>query len=212
MGALNTFRKKTSRKQRKKAISQKKSKSKYYKDLEIPAKLFFSILEDSEIDKLIIKGSPKKEELEKAWINIIDMFFTGRNDPKKELILKSQAIIRLIPYKMDMFTMYASILHSNPFNNEQLLELIDELKTVGLRINIKKDLNDEILRVLKQKIPALEIELKQQKEGLKELTKGDKLEFYSAIASLTKANNGVPLPENITLGFYLAYEKQLTSK
>lgn len=193
------------------ATSPRISKSKYYNDLEIPAKLFFDVLEDGDLNKLIVSGSPAEEELIDAWDNIFDKYFEAREDAKMRLILKKQATISLTARKIESFRDYTYILFNNPFNKEQLLEIVEALKKAGLRISIKNELKKEILRVLKITIPSLEIQLKLDTQNLKELTKGKKQKFVDALASMTLAG-GVKLNNDVTLAFYIAYEKQLRKK
>ena len=154
------------------------------------------------MSKLIIKGKPNQDNLLKAWDNIFDLYFKEKDDQKLELILRKQASIMLTTYTIDMYKRFVTLLHHNPFSTEQLLEFIESLKVIKLRINTKNNLNDEILKVLKQTIPSLEIKLQLEKGNLQELTKGKKDEVLRRTSSNDKVGRCSNEPKHNTRLLY----------
>ena len=181
------------------------------KKKDIPAKLFFDIIGTQDMTKLIIEGEPKEKDLVDAWDDIFDLYFTEKDDMKLKLILRKQANILRFDLLVTKAKMYMELVFSNAFKNSELDEILEELKELGLRINSSKNVTSQVLRILKQKIPSWEIRIEREKLDLIQLTKGKKAKFYDALASLTKVG-GVALNQDITLGFYIAYEKQLSTK
>ena len=186
-------------------------KKKYYKDLKIPAYLFFDILESNELKLLIIKGEPKEGKLEKAFTKIFDLYYEARNDGKLKLILKTKKNIIKLYRKIGIIEAVVLSLVQFSFPKENIKELIAGLRKGGININEDLDLDKELLRVLKNDLAGLKTHLALEESNLKDLSKGEKSSFEDSIVALENVFN-FAIDENVSLAKYLSYQKSATKK
>ena len=186
-------------------------KAKYHKDLKIPARLFFEILENSDLRLLIIKGNPKEGKLEKAFSKIFDLYFSERNDGKLRLILKTKKTIIKLYRKIGIIEAVVLSLVQFSFPEDKVKELIAGLRKGGININEDLDLDKELLRVLKNDLGGLKTHLKLEEHNLKELSSGEKSSFEDSIVAL----EGVftfAINEDVSLAKYLSYQRTAKRK
>ena len=184
-------------------------KAKYWNNLEIPAKLFFERMAEDDNNLLIIQGKPKSKHLDQAWDDIFDMFFKEKKSLELGLILKTQTAIALLHYRIEMYDMFIQVMYITLFNPEIIKKWIGELKKVKLRVDEKKPIREEIIRIQKYTIPQLVTDLELEIENLKKLTQGEKAKFYEMLAAIS---TNFHIPESISLAMFLGYEKRLTKK
>ena len=188
-----------------------KKKSKYYKDLKVPASVFFEILDTNVLSLLVIKGSPTVNQLEKAFSKIFDKYFEKKNDTSLKLILKTRKNIIRLYRKIAIIESVVLSLVKFKFPEEHVEKLIAGLRKGGINIDETIDLDKELLRVLQIDLEAERTMLLLEENNLKELTKGKKSSFEDGIVSI-EGVLGYSLKEDITLAKYLAYEASVKNK
>ena len=186
-------------------------KTKYYKDLKIPAYIFFDILTSDDLRLLIIKGEPKEGKLEKAFSDIFDLYYEDRNDGKLKLILKTKKTIIRLYRKIGIIEAVVLSLVQFNFPKDKVKELIANLRKGGIRINEDLDLDEELLRVLKNDLAGFKTHLQLEEHNLKELSKGEKSSFEDSIVALEGVFN-FAIDENVSLGKYLSYQRSANKK
>ena len=189
----------------------KVKKTKYWNNLRIPAYLFFEILESSDLRLLVIKGEPNKNELEKAFEKIFDLYFEAKNDGKLRLILKTKKTIIKLYRKIGIIEAVVMSLVQFSFPKDKVKELIDNLRKGGININEDLDLDKELLRVLQNDLAGLRTHLALEEHNLKELSKGEKSSFEDSIVALEGVFN-FAIDEKVSLAKYLSYQRSATKK
>lgn len=189
----------------------KVKKTKYYKDLKVPAKIFFEILESSDLRLLILKGEPTANKLEKAFSDIFDKYFEAKNDGTLRLILKTKKTIIRLYRKIGIIEAVVLSLVQFSFPKDKVKELIANLKKGGINIDESLDLDKELLRVLQTDLAGFKTHLALEENNLKELSKGEKSSFESSIVSM-EGVFGYSIDENVSLAKYLAYNKSAIRK
>ena len=186
-------------------------KAKYYKDLKVPAYLFFDILETGKLKLLTIKGQPKEGKLKKAFSKIFDKYYEARNDGTLRLILKTKKSIIRLYRKIGIIEAVVLSLVQFSFPEDKVKELIANLRKGGINIDESLDLDKELLRVLKNDLAGLKTHLALEEHNLKELSKGEKSNFEDSIVALEGVFN-FAIDEKISLAKYLSYQKSATKK
>lgn len=186
-------------------------KAKYYKDLKVPARLFFEILETSNLKLLIIKGNPKDGKLDKAFSKIFDLYFSERNDGKLKLILKTKKTIIKLYRKIGIIEAVVLSLVQFSFPKDKVKELIAGLRKGGININESLDLDKELLRVLKNDLAGFKTHLQLEEHNLKELSKGEKSSFEDSVVALEGVFN-FAIDEKVSLAKYLSYQRSANKK
>ena len=189
----------------------KVKKTKYYKDLKVPAYLFFDILETNDLRLLIIKGEPKEGKLKKAFSRIFDLYYEVKNDGKLKLILKTKKNIIKLYGKIGMLECVVLSLVQFTFPEDKVKGLIEGLRKGGINIDESVDLDSELLRVLQTDLAGYKTHLALEEHNLKELTKGEKSSFEDSLAALEDVHNR-PMDENMSLAMYLARQKSAKEK
>ena len=189
----------------------KVKKTKYYKDLKVPAYLFFDILESNDLRLLIIKGEPKEGKLKKAFSRIFDLYYEVKNDGKLRLILKTKKNIIKLYRKIGIIEAVVLSLVQFSFPEDKVKELIAGLRKGGININEDLDLDKELLRVLKNDLAGFKTHLALEEDNLKNLSKGEKSSFEDSLVALESVFT-FAIDEKISLAKYLSYQKSATKK
>lgn len=182
-------------------------KKKYWHDTRLPAELFFEILQSGKFKKLIIKGKPSKGELRKAWSKIFDEYFTIKDDTQLKEILRVKKNILKSTLKIQTIEASLKIFALGKLNKETTTNIVNKLKEIGVFIDLKKSLNEEVLRILKTHLAGLKTSLQLEEHQLKELTKGATTTFEDNCVNIEQCL-GRSITENVSLRKYLAYEAQ----
>ena len=194
----------------KKVLFPKKQNIKYYNSLDVPAKLFFDILDEFNLEKLVIEGNPSKEDLESAWSNIFDEYFKEVDEYNLKIYLKINKNISLLNYKITAYQKHIFLLLNTRFSKEQEDLYYKELSKIKLRIKKGESKLQFCDRVLKTIIPSLQTQIELEKHNLEEITKGKKQSFQSKLRSIEKITElNYRIDSNITLAEYISYEKQI---
>lgn len=182
-------------------------KAKYYKDLKVPAHVFFDILESGKLKLLTIKGQPKEGKLKKAFSKIFDLYYEVKNDGKLRLILKTKKNIIKLYGKIGMLECVVLSLVQFTFPEDKVKGLIEGLRKGGINIDESVDLDRELLRVLQTDLAGYKTHLALEEHNLTELTKGEKSSFMDSIVAL-EGSRGYALDDKMSLDKYLSYLKK----
>ena len=190
-------------------MNKRKKKPPLWRNCEIPAKLFFEILETGKLAKLVKRktgSKPRTKDLVKAWEAIFDEFFTLKDSQKMRLILKVKNKILRLSTRIELIerVLRSFALVKYP-DQEQLARMVEKLRKFRVKINPDGDLYEELLKALRNDLPALKTALEVEKENLNNLTKGEKTTFEENCVALE--GFGWNIAEDVSLRRYLAYDK-----
>ena len=186
-------------------MNKKKRKGTFYRDLEIPAKLFFDIMDTGDVRLLIIKGDPRDKLLDKAFENIFDKYYEKKNDGTLHLILKTRKRIVILYRKIGTIEGVLLSLSTFNFPEEDIKKLVEGLKKLKVFINLENNLNSEILKALQVSLAGMKTQLALEEHNLTELTKGKKQDFIDTIVMLEQVFE-YQIDDKLTLGKYLSYQ------
>lgn len=187
-----------------------KKKARLWKDGEIPARLFFKILETQDLCLLKRKkGKAGKGTLQKNWSKIYDEYFELRDDPRLRIIVEVQLSIVTMLRRAEIARHAVRALSTAKFDDEQMCDVIEGLKSLGFSFDMENPL-DSILKILKNDIPALETRIELEKETLDNLTKGVASTFEESCVAYESW--GFKIEEDCSLRRYVAYEKAAKQK
>jgi hypothetical protein len=195
--------------------------SKCWDSCEIPAKLFYKIIDNNDQNLLVIKGNPSKDLIFESWQKIYDEFFKLKNDGKLKLVLKAQLQIIKLEFQIKTIKNILYALSVTPFTKKERIEIIKSINTIGTNFDLKKYeslsgeesyifLKQEILRTYKFVLPGINNKLKLERGNYDNLT--EKKEIISSFAdNCVNIENalGRAIDDNMTLEKYLSYEKSV---
>lgn len=195
--------------------------SKCWDNCEIPAKLFYKIIDTNDQSLLVIKGNPSKDLIVESWEKIYDEFFKLKNDGKLKLVLKAQLQIIKLEFQIKTIKNILYALSVTPFTKKERIEIIKSINTIGTNIDLKKYeslsgeesyifLKKEILRTYKFVLPGINNKLKLERGNYDNLT--EKKEIISSFAdNCVNIENalGRAIDDNMSLEKYLSYEKSV---
>lgn len=183
----------------------------FYRGLTIPARLFFSIMEDGDVSKMIKSGNPKKKKLEEAFEFTFDRYFEKRNDGTLKLILKTRKRIIMLYRKIGIFEAVVLSLDSFEFPEDKVEGLIQDLGKGRVKLDPDVTLAEGLSKVLKIDIAGLRTHLQLEEHNLKELTKGESGNFEDMIVFFENVlERGIN--DDMTLAKYLSYQEFVGKK
>lgn len=185
--------------------------TKYWCDLNIPAKLFFNNIGNEDLRFLIIDGIPNEKELSIAWNYIYDLYYDKKKDQKGSLILKTRNEIALLSHKIIISTNIIKFLSIHYLNNDEINQIISILSKLKIKINKDKGILEQIKKVLTIQIPSWETKLKLKEHNLKTYSNSEVVTFESMIDNISDWK-GYSFPENISLIRFLEAEKSVIEK
>lgn len=191
--------------------------AKYWHDMMIPARLFFEILEDDKVYRLIYQeydgktlSKPKTKDLERAWAKIFDEYFRIKNDPKLKLILKTKREIIKWYRRIAIGEFVLLNVATKPLTDQMRKDVFEKLKKLQIYINPENDTLEEIKKALTITIAGFKNRMELEKDNLNNLTKGVKSSFEEDCVSME--DFGFKIDENVSLGRFLQYEKSCIKK
>ncbi len=180
----------------------------------IPAKLFFDILESKDFMLLEPLENETDEEVENAFIAIYDDFFTKSDNPRSKEFLRLRQEIAFITYKIESVVQVIDFLLFNTTTKEMRIMLLKSLISIGVNINLEAEFMGEVQNVLNIEIGILGNDLNIAKMDLENLSKENKdevFDFYESLVGLESVHER-NLDEEMTLIKYLNYEKLAIKK
>lgn len=186
-------------------------KAKFYNDLKIPAAIFFNNIGSDDLSFLIIEGKPTEHDLVNAWDELYDSYFEKKKDNKAKLILKTKNNVAILTYKITLARNLVKFLATHPLLDDERLHVIKQLKKLKINIDPKKDIIDEVHRVVVNQIPGWETRLNLEINNLEKLSKGKSATFEAMIDAISDAK-GYPFSEDVSLIRYLEAEEKVIAK
>lgn len=177
-----------------------------YKDCDIPAKLFFKIINTGDYS---LVGEGTKEEQEQAFNDIFDEYFKLTNNKSLLTVYVKRHKITLIQAQIHAIT---SILHAITYvtqTAEERIEQIDLLNSIqGVRVNFSKDkpILLEIDRVQRRVLGALRNQLKMEQSTEKKESQAPELTFERKVVGMSKVTEIRIPPNEISLYEFIEYE------
>lgn len=180
----------------------------------IPAKVFFDILETQ--DYQLLKPKPKenkKDDLKALFMHIYDRFYLESNDKEAKRYLDLTKSIAVLEYKIDLVRKVLHLLHYYPKTRKLQSDLVKALKVgCGIEIDEKNQFADEVLRVLNVDLGILQTDLDFYKAEFAEMIRVSKSKDYTYFDSLVDLSEALPnnalLKESMLLATYVALKKK----
>ena len=162
---------------------------------------FFECLETGETKHLKIKDHKE------VFIELYDAYFEARNDQKGLAKIRSVVKIEALKHKLAFLDYAYTIIDEIPLNAKHILDVQNALEQTGLQIDLSKP--KKALAKIKRTINTTKnlIEISKGQENEKEV----KFDFTGVLVSFENVM-GFPIPENVSIAKFLAYEKKLIDK
>lgn len=181
-----------------------------YTDLDIPAKLFFKVIETNDYSLL---GHSTEAENKQAFEQIFDEYheITNSGRVKNDIELRKQ--IALINYKIEILEITLHILLNFPMKESQRLEIIENLKSIEVKIEPSENMVEQIERIAQTKLGSLKTKLnilidRYEKQSNKKEVKNT---FEKLIVNIENVLNR-SIDENISMRKYLALQESCNEK
>jgi len=181
--------------------------AKYNSIENIPAKLFFEVLNTR--DYTLLVAEQENEDLEEVFTAIYDDFFVKIKNPQAKMYLEMTWRVNFLSYKIETIRQVMHFLWYENVIEEHRLKLLDALeKGCGIYIDKSAKFADEVLRVLQVECGIIENDLTMATLELQN-TFGkqgtEKFDFYKTIVGLSNIHNR-NIEDNIVLAMYVAIE------
>ena len=181
--------------------------AKYNSIENIPAKLFFEVLNTR--DYTLLVAEQENEDLEEVFTAIYDDFFVKIKNPQAKIYLEMTWKINFLSYKLETIRQVMHFLWYENVIDEHRLKLLNALeKGCGIYVDKSAKFADEVLRVLQVECGIIENDLTMATLELQN-TFGkqgtDKFDFYKTIVGLSNIHNR-NIEDNIVLAMYVAIE------
>jgi hypothetical protein len=181
--------------------------SKYNSIENIPAKLFFEVLNTR--DYTLLGAEQENEDLEAIFTEIYDDFFVKINNPQAKMYLEMTWKVNFLSYKIETIRQVMHFLYYENVIEEHRLKILDALeKGCGIYVDKSAKFADEVLRVLQVECGIIENDLTMATLELKNTfgkQEEGKFDFYKTIVSLSNVHNR-NIEDNIVLAMYVAIE------
>ena len=182
--------------------------AKYNSIENIPAKLFFDVLNDKNYS--LLQAESENEDLESIFTLIYDDFFVKSENPEAKRYLSITTNINFLHYKLETIRQVMEFVYYANLKDEFKEILLKSLETgCGIYIDKEADFVEEVKRVMQVEIGIIENDLSMEKLELDAMVKNSTqkaFDFYDNIVSLGNVHNR-NIDETITLAMYIALDK-----
>jgi len=177
----------------------------------IPAKLFFDVLETKDFNLLEpIEG----EDAEEVFVAIYDDYFVKSNNYRSNEFLRLRQEIAFLTYKIESIVQLLDFLLFNTTTKEMRVTLLEALVEIGVNINIEANFYEETQNILQVELGILNNDLNFLKIDLENLSKENKetvFNFYETLVGLESIHER-NLDDLMVLARYIEYEKLAVKK
>lgn len=162
---------------------------------------FFQCLETGETKHLGIKDHKE------VFIKLYDAYFEQRNDNKGLAKIKSAVRIEGLKHKLAFLDYAYTIIDEIPLNAKHILDVQNALSVAGIEIDLSKP--KEALVKIKRTINTTKnlIQISQDNNEVK----SKDFDFTGILVAFENVM-GFPIPEDVSIAKFLAYEKRLIDK
>lgn len=189
-----------------KLFKSKKVKHEFWKDCSIPAKLFFYNMFNPDLKFLVISGEPTSQELEKAWEDIQDEYYSLKKTRKSELVNKTRYKIQYLRLRLNLVKNAMNIFSYLPVNKTNAKKILKELEVIDIKFKTTIPVKERIKAIREQYIPSWETELEIELDSLEDKKQKEVSSFEESMQWISDVKNR-HLPEDISLRRYIAEEK-----
>jgi len=175
---------------------------------EIPAKIYFKIIETNDLSLL---GGENDEQREKAWSKIVDEDFEISENSKIKQYLDRQCKTEYLRLNIQAIKDNMQVLLYTPTSESQKEELATILKELGVKIDIKKDIVEECHRVLKSDLGIMKNKLNMLIASEPKKQESIKRTFESDLVAVENILMR-PLPDNVSLIYFREAVKSAKQK
>lgn len=180
---------------------------KYNSVSNVPAKLFFDILESKNFDLL----EPEENEvgLEQVFSDIYDDYFVKCQNPKSNEYLELSQTVAFLNYKIESVRQVVDFLSKNKTTKEMRLLLLESLIYIGVNIDLEADFSEEVQRILQVELGILENEVSFAQIDLQNMTKektDSVFNFYESLIGLESVHER-NLDDEMVLAKFIEYER-----
>jgi hypothetical protein len=187
---------------------------KYNSIFNIPAKLFFDILENKDFKLLEPLDTENEEEAEKIFISIYDDYFIKSENHKSKDFLELRQEVAFMTYKIESVIQVLNFLMFNKTTPEMREILLDSLISIGININKENLFLEEVQNILQIELGQIQNDInfsKMQLEGLTSDNQESVFNFYEHLISLETAHER-NLDDEMVLAKYIEYERLAIKK
>lgn len=181
--------------------------SKYHSINNIPAKLFFDILDSK--DFKLLERSTRAEDLEQVFTAIYDDWFVKSENEKSKEYLTLRENIAFITFKIESVRQVIGFLFFNKTTKEMRTTLLEDLISIGINISLDNDFTEEVTNILQVELGCIENDLNMMKmevETIQDSQNDSVFSFYEHLISLESAHER-SLDDAMVLAKFLEYEK-----
>ena len=178
----------------------------------IPAKIFFDVLQEKDFD--LLEPTEGEEGLEEVFSAIYDDYFVKSDNARSKRFLELQQEIYFMNYKIQSVVQIIDFLMFNTTTLEIRKTLLESLISIGVNISLENEFVEEVqnilnieLGILQNDLSFLQIEMKNMQS---ENTEGV-FDFYESLVGLESIHER-SLDDEMVLIKYINYEKLAIKK
>lgn len=187
---------------------------KYNSISNIPAKLFFDILENKDFNLLEPFENENDEEVDSVFVVIYDTFFLKSNNDRSKRYLELKQEIHFMNYKIQSIVSVLDFLLFNQTTKEIRETLLKALIEIGVNINLENDFIPEVKNVLQIELGILGNDLNFLQIEMDEMNKSNNesvFDFYETLINL-EAIHERTLEDSMVLAKFIEYERLAVKK
>lgn len=182
-----------------------------WRDCNIPAMLFFDILNTRDYSKL---GTAPIEEMERVFEGIFDEYVVLDGNEKVIQWYKKQCKIAFLNYQIEYIETALYTICYAPLTRDQRIKVIDSLnaiETPKVKFDKDKPILDEVQRVQRMVLGSIKNRLNLEKSTEKKVEEQAKYSYRKDLATVENIL-GHNLPEDMSLEMFLFRKKSAIEK
>lgn len=181
-----------------------------YTDLDIPAKLFFKILDTNDYSLL---GFDTEAENKQAFEQIFDEYHTLTQSGKLKNDIELKKQIALLNYKIEVIETTLYVLLNFPMTKDQRQDIIVNLHSIGVTITPENNMVEQINKIAEVSIGSMKTKLKilVDQYDKRSKTKEVKTTFEKMLVNIENVLNRT-IDETITMRKFLALQESANER